>query len=248
MGAANVHWPEVLFSYESTTKTLFSADGFGKFGALDVEDPEGWACEARRYYFGIVGKFGRNVQAVLKKAAGLDIARICPLHGPVLDQNLGYYLDLYNTWSSYEPEDKGVTVAYASVYGNTRQAALELAGALEARGQKVSVFDLARDDMAEAVEDAFRYDRLVLASVTYNGGVFPFMSTFIHTLAEHAYQNRTVALVESGTWAPTAAKVMRAQLEEMKDVSVAEQVVTVRGALDDASRAQIAALADELCA
>lgn len=246
VGAANVHWPEVLFSYESTTKTLFSADGFGKFGALDVEDPEGWACEARRYYFGIVGKFGRNVQAVLKKAAGLDIARICPLHGPVLDQNLGYYLDLYNTWSSYEPEDKGVTVAYASVYGNTRQAALELAGALEARGQKVSVFDLARDDMAEAVEDAFRYDRLVLASVTYNGGVFPFMSTFIHTLAEHAYQNRTVALVESGTWAPTAAKVMRAQLEEMKDVSVAEQVVTVRGALDDASRTQIAALADEL--
>ena len=220
VGAANVHWPEVLFSYESTTKTLFSADGFGKFGALDVEDPEGWACEARRYYFGIVGKFGRNVQTVLKKAAGLDIARICPLHGPVLDQNLGYYLNLYNTWSSYEPEDKGVTVAYASVYGNTRQAALELAGALEARGQKVSVFDLARDDMAEAVEDAFRYDRLVLASVTYNGGVFPCMGTFIRTLAEHAYQNRTVALVESGTWAPTAAKVMRAQLEEMKDVSV----------------------------
>ena len=188
------------------------------------------------------------MQAVLKKAAGLDIARICPLHGPVLDQNLGYYLDLYNTWSSYEPEDKGVTVAYASVYGNTRQAALELAGALEARGQKVSVFDLARDDMAEAVEDAFRYDRLVLASVTYNGGVFPCMGTFIRTLAEHAYPNRTVALVESGTWAPTAAKVMRAQLEEMKDVSVAEQVVTVRGALDDASRTQIAALADELCA
>ena len=217
-------------------------------GAANVHWPEGWACEARRYYFGIVGKFGRNVQAVLKKAAGLDIARICPLHGPVLDQNLGYYLDLYNTWSSYQPEDKGVTVAYASVYGNTRQAALELVGALEERGQKVSVFDLARDDMAEAVEDAFRYDRLVLASVTYNGGVFPFMSTFIHTLAEHAYQNRTVALVESGTWAPTAAKVMRAQLEEMKDVSVAEQVVTVRGALDDASRAQIAALADELCA
>ena len=246
IGAANVHWPEVLFSFETTTRTLFSADGFGKFGALDVEDPEGWACEARRYYFGIVGKFGRNVQAVLKKAAALDIARICPLHGPVLDQDLGYYLDLYNTWSSYEPEDKGVTVCFSSVYGHTRQAALELACALEERGQKVSVFDLARDDMAEAVEDAFRYDRLVLASVTYNGDVFPFMSTFIHTLAEHAYQNRTVALMESGTWAPAAAKAMRAQLEQMKGLTVAEQVVTVRGALDDASRAQICALADEL--
>ena len=246
VGATNVHWPEVLFSYESTTKTLFSADGFGKFGALDVEDPEGWACEARRYYFGIVGKFGRNVQAVLKKAAGLDIARICPLHGPVLDQNLGYYLDLYNTWSSYEPEDKGVTVAYASVYGNTRQAALELAGALEARGQKVSVFDLARDDMAEAVEDAFRYDRLVLASITYQGEIFPFMSTFIHTLAEHAYQNRTVALVEAGSWAPTAAKVMTKELEGMKDITLAQNKVTVLGSLNDASRAQIEALADEL--
>lgn len=248
IGAANVHWPEVLFSFEATTRTLFSADGFGKFGALDVEDSEGWACEARRYYFGIVGKFGRNVQAVLKKAAGLDIARICPLHGPVLDQELGYYLDLYNTWSSYEPEDKGVTVCFSSVYGHTRQAALELAAALQERGQKVCVFDLARDDMSEAVEDAFRYDRLVLASVTYNGDVFPFMSTFIHTLAEHAYQNRTVALMESGTWAPAAAKAMRAQLEQMKGLAVAEQVVTVRGALDDASRAQIAALADELCA
>ncbi len=248
IGASNVHWPEVLFSYDPADKVLFSADGFGKFGANDVEDPEGWACEARRYYFGIVGKFGKNVQAVLKKAAGLQIERICPLHGPVLDENLGYYLETYDTWSSYKPEDAGVTIAYASVYGHTKQAALELARALEARGQKASLFDLARDDMAEAVEDAFRYDRLVLASVTYNGGVFPYMSTFIHTLAEHSYQNRKIALVESGTWAPTAAKVMRAQLEEMKDIEFADTVVTVRGALDDSSRAQIAALADELSA
>ena len=246
VGAANVHWPEVLFSYDATDKVLFSADGFGKFGANDIEDPEGWACEARRYYFGIVGKFGKSVQAVLKKAAELKIEHICPLHGPVLSENLGYYLETYNTWSSYEPEDEGVTIAYASVYGNTKQAAEELAAALEAKGQKVSLFDLARDDMAEAVEDAFRYDRLVLASVTYAGGIFPFMSTFIHTLAEHDYQKRTVALVESGMWAPTAAKVMRGELEAMKDIQIAENVVTVRGALNDASRAQIQALAEEL--
>lgn len=246
VGAPNVHWPEVLFSYDAADKTLFSADAFGKFGALDVEDPEGWACEARRYYFGIVGKFGKNVQAVLKKAAGLDIDHICPLHGPVLSENLGYYLGLYNTWSSYEPEGEGVTIAYSSVYGHTRDAALALAEALEKRGQTVAVFDLARDDMAEAVESAFQYDRLVLASITYAGGIFPHMSTFIHTLAEHAYQRRMVALVESGTWAPMAAKVMRGELEGMKDIAVAENVVTVRGALDDASRAQIEALADEL--
>ena len=246
VGAPNVHWPEVLFSYDAADKTLFSADAFGKFGALDVEDPEGWACEARRYYFGIVGKFGKNVQAVLKKAAGLDIEHICPLHGPVLSENLGYYLGLYNAWSSYEPEGEGVTIAYSSVYGHTRDAALALAEALEKRGQTVAVFDLARDDMAEAVESAFQYDRLVLASITYAGGIFPHMSTFIHTLAEHAYQRRTVALVESGTWAPMAAKVMRGELEGMKDIAVAENVVTVRGALDDASRAQIEALADEL--
>ena len=246
VGAPNVHWPEVMFSYVPEDKVLFSADGFGKFGALDVEDPEGWACEARRYYFGIVGKFGKNVQAALKKAAGLDIEHICPLHGPVLSENLGYYLGLYNTWSSYEPEGEGVTIAYSSVYGHTRDAALALAEALEKRGQTVAVFDLARDDMAEAVESAFQYDRLVLASVTYAGGIFPHMSTFIHTLAEHAYQRRTVALVESGTWAPMAAKVMRGELEGMKDIAVAENVVTVRGALDDASRAQIEALADEL--
>ena len=246
VGAPNVHWPEVMFSYVPEDKVLFSADGFGKFGALDVEDPEGWACEARRYYFGIVGKFGKNVQAVLKKAAGLDIEHICPLHGPVLSENLGYYLGLYNTWSSYEPEGEGVTIAYSSVYGHTRDAALALAEALEKRGQTVAVFDLARDDMAEAVKSAFQYDRLVLASITYAGGIFPHMSTFIHTLAEHAYQRRTVALVESGTWAPMAAKVMRGELEGMKDIAVAENVVTVRGALDDASRAQIEALADEL--
>ena len=246
VGAPNVHWPEVMFSYVPEDKVLFSADGFGKFGALDIEDPEGWACEARRYYFGIVGKFGKNVQAVLKKAAGLDIEHICPLHGPVLSENLGYYLGLYNTWSSYEPEGEGVTIAYSSVYGHTRDAALALAEALEKRGQTVAVFDLARDDMAEAVESAFQYDRLVLASITYAGGIFPHMSTFIHTLAEHAYQRRTVALVESGTWAPMAAKVMRGELEGMKDIAVAENVVTVRGALNDASRAQIEALADEL--
>ena len=248
VGAPNVHWPEVLFSYDAADKTLFSADAFGKFDALDVEDPEGWACEARRYYFGIVGKFGKNVQAVLKKAAALDIERICPLHGPVLDENLGYYLGLYNTWSSYEPEDEGVTIAYSSVYGNTRAAALALADALKGRGVAASTFDLARDDMTKAVEDAFRYDRLVLASITYAGSIFPHMSTFIHTLAEHAYQNRRVALIESGSWAPTAAKVMRAELEQMKGIEVADTVVTVRGALDDASRAQIEALADELAA
>ncbi len=248
VAAPNVHWPEVFFSYEATDKVLFSADGFGKFGANDVEDPEGWACEARRYYFGIVGKFGKNVQAVLKKAAGLDIQVICPLHGPVLSENLGYYLETYSTWSSYEPEDAGVTIAYASVYGHMKQAAEELARALEARGQKASLFDLARDDMAEAVEDAFRYDRLVLASITYAGGIFPYMSTFIHTLAEHAYQNRTVALMEGGSWGPLAAKVMTRELESMKDITLAEHKVTVLGALDGTSRAQIEALADELSA
>ena len=246
VGAPNVHWPEVVFSYDSCDKVLFSADAFGKFGANDVEDPEGWACEARRYYFGIVGKFGKFVQGVLKKAAALDIQTICPLHGPVLKENLGYYLDTYNTWSSYEPEDQGVTIAYASVYGHVKQAAEELAAALEERGTKVSLFDLARDDMAEAVEDAFRYDRLVLASITYQGDIFPFMSTFIHTLAEHAYQNRTVALVEGASWAPAAAKVMTKQLEAMKGITLTQNKVTVMGALDDASRAQIAALADEL--
>ena len=247
VGAPNVHWPEVLFSYDAADKVLFSADAFGKFGANDVEDPEGWACEARRYYFGIVGKFGRQVQAVLKKAAALDIAIICPLHGPVLTENLGYYLDTYNTWSSYEPEDKGVTIAYASVYGNTKEAAEFLAEQIEAAGTKASLFDLARDDMAEAVEDAFRYDRLVLASVTYNGDVFPFMSTFIHTLEEHAYQKRTVGLIEAGSWAPSAGKKMRERLEAFTDITVLSSVPCVRGSVDDATKEQLCALAAELC-
>lgn len=246
IGAANVHWPEVMFSYDSQDKVLFSADAFGKFGANDIEDPEGWACEARRYYFGIVGKFGKNVQAVLQKVAAFDVERICPLHGPALSENLAYYVETYTTWAHYEPENSGVTIAYASVYGHTKQAAEELARALEEKGQTVSLFDLARDDMAEAVEDAFRYDRLVLASITYAGDIFPFMTTFIHTLAEHAYQNRKVAFIESGTWAPVAAKAMRAQMEQLAGIEFAETVVTVRGSVDDAARAQIAALANEL--
>lgn len=245
VGAPNVHWPEVLFSYEATDKVLFSADGFGKFGANDIEDPEGWACEARRYYFGIVGKFGKFVQAVLKKAADLDIQIICPLHGPVLTENLAT-TSTPTTSGRAISRGRGITIAYASVYGHLKAAVEELAAALEARGQKVSVFDLARDDMAEAVEDAFRYDRLVLASITYQGEIFPFMSTFIHTLAEHAYQNRTVALVEAGSWAPAAAKVMTKELEGMKDITLTENKVTVLGSLNDASRAQIEALADEL--
>lgn len=246
IGAANVHWPEVMFSYDSQDKVLFSADAFGKFGANDIEDPEGWACEARRYYFGIVGKFGKNVQAVLQKVAALDVEHICPLHGPVLSENLAYYVETYTTWAHYEPENSGVTIAYASVYGHTKQAAEELACVLREKGETVSLFDLARDDMAEAVEDAFRYDRLVLASITYAGDIFPFMTTFIHTLAEHAYQNRKVAFIESGTWAPVAAKAMRAQVEQMADIEFAETVVTVRGSVDEAARAQIAALANEL--
>ena len=246
MMAANVHWPEVMFSYDSQDKVLFSADAFGKFGANDIEDPEGWACEARRYYFGIVGKFGKNVQAVLQKVAAFDVERICPLHGPALSENLAYYVETYTTWAHYEPENSGVTIAYASVYGHTKQAAEELARALEEKGQTVSLFDLARDDMAEAVEDAFRYDRLVLASITYAGDIFPFMTTFIHMLAEHAYQNRKVAFIESGTWAPVAAKAMRAQMEQMAGIEFAETVVTVRGSVDDAARAQIAALANDL--
>ena len=244
--APMVHWPEAMVSYDTVDKILFSADAFGKFGANDIEDPEGWACEARRYYFGIVGKFGKNVQAVLQKVAAFDVERICPLHGPVLSENLAYYVETYTTWAHYEPENSGVTIAYASVYGHTKQAAEELARALEEKGQTVSLFDLARDDMAEAVEDAFRYDRLVLASITYAGDIFPFMTTFIHTLAEHAYQNRKVAFIESGTWAPVAAKAMRAQMEQLAGIEFAETVVTVRGSVDDAARAQIAALANEL--
>ena len=244
--APMVHWPEVMVTYDSKDKVLFSADGFGKFGANDVEDPEGWACEARRYYFGIVGKYGLQTQKLLKAAAGLDIQIICPLHGPVLSENLGYYLDLYNKWSSYTPEEPGVCIAYTSVYGHTKAAAEKLAELLRARGQKVAISDLARDDMPEAVEDAFRYDRLVLATTTYNNGIFPFMHTFIEHLTEREYQNRTIAFVENGTWAPVAAKHMKAMFEKSKNITFAETTVTIKSALNEASEAALVQLADEL--
>ena len=244
--APMVHWPEVIVTYDSCDKVLFSAGGFGKFGALDVE--EDWACEARRYYIGIVGKFGAQVQALLKKAAALDIQTICPLHGPVLKENLGYYIDLYNTWSSYAVESEGVTIAYTSVYGNTKAAVELLAQKLEEKGcPKVAVNDLARCDMAEAVEDAFRYGKLVLATTTYNGDIFPFMKEFINHLTERNFQNRTVALMENGTWAPMAAKVMSKMLENSKNLSFTENSVKIMAALNDDSRAQIEALAEELC-
>ena len=242
--APMVHWPEVIVTYDSYDKVLFSADGFGKFGALDVE--EEWDCEARRYYIGIVGKYGAQVQALLKKAATLDIAIIAPLHGPVLTENLGHYINLYDIWSSYRVESEGVVIAYTSIYGNTKKAALLLAEKLEEKGVKVSVHDLARDDMAEAVEDSFRYGKLVLATTTYNGDIFPFMRTFIDHLTERSYKNRTVAFIENGSWAPVAAKVMRKMLENSKDLTFAENNVTIRSALNDASRAQIEALAAEL--
>ena len=244
--APMVHWPEVIVTYDSTDKVLFSADGFGKFGALDVE--EDWACEARRYYIGIVGKYGVQVQNLLKKAATLDIQTICPLHGPVLSDNLGYYLDLYNTWSSYQPEEEGIVIAYTSVYGNTKKAVLQLAERLKANGcPKVVVNDLARCDMAEAVEDAFRYSKLVLATTTYNAEIFPFMREFIHHLTERNFQNRTVALIENGSWAPLAAKVMRGMLENSKNLTFAENTVKILSALNEDSSAQLNALADELC-
>lgn len=244
--APMVHWPEVIMTYDSCDKVLFSADGFGKFGALDVE--EDWACEARRYYIGIVGKYGAQVQGVLKKAAALDIQIICPLHGPVLSENLEYYLNLYQIWSSYGVESEGVMIAYTSVYGNTKQAVALLKDALEAKGcPKVVVADLAREDMAEAVEDAFRYGKLVLATTTYNGDVFPFMREFIHHLTERNFQNRTVAFVDNGSWAPMAAKVMRKMLENSKNLTFTDTTVTIRSALNEESRAQIAALAEELC-
>ena len=244
--APMVHWPEVMMTYESTDKVLFSADGFGKFGANDVEDPEGWACEARRYYFGIVGKYGLQTQKVLKAAAGLDIQIICPLHGPVLSEDLGYYIGLYDKWSSYTPEEPGVCIAYTSVYGHTKAAAEKLAEMLEAKGQKVAISDLARDDMPEVVEDAFRYDRLVLATTTYNNGIFPFMDTFIEHLVEREYQNRTIAFVENGTWAPVAAKQMKAMFEKSKNITFAETTVTIKSALNEASEAALAQLAEEL--
>ena len=242
--APMVHWPEVMVTYDSTDKVLFSADGFGKFGALDME--EEWACEARRYYIGIVGKYGAPVQALLKKAAALDVATICPLHGPVLTENLGYYIGLYDTWSSYRPETRGVAIAYTSVYGNTKKAVEKLAALLEQKGVKVALSDLARCDMAEAVEDAFRYDRLVLATTTYNGDIFPFMRTFIDHLAERGYQNRRVAFIENGSWAPVAQKVMMRMLESGKNLTYCENNVRILSALDDRSDAQLAALAEEL--
>ena len=245
IAAPMIHWPEVMMSYDALAKALFSADAFGKFGALDVEDD--WACEARRYYFGIVGKYGAQVQALLKKAAALEIETIYPLHGPVLEENIESYIRLYDTWSAYRPENQGVVIAYASMYGNTKEAALLLAGMLEEKGEKVSVFDLARDDMAEAVEDAFRYDRLVLAAPTYNAGVFPVMKEFIHHLTERNYQSRTVALIENGSWAPTAAKVMRGMLEGCKNLTFADTSVKILSALSEESRAQLGALADEIC-
>ena len=244
--APMVHWPEVIVTYDSYDKVLFSADGFGKFGALDVE--EDWTCEARRYYIGIVGKYGAQVQNLLKKAAGLDIEKICPLHGPVLSENLGYYLNLYHTWSSYQPEEEGIVIAYTSVYGNTKKAVLQLADKLKANGcPKVVVNDLARCDMAEAVEDAFRYSKLVLATTTYNADIFPFMKEFIHHLTERNFSNRTVALIENGSWAPMAAKVMRGMLEGCKNLTFTETTVKILSALNEDSTAQLNAMADELC-
>ena len=244
--APMVHWPEVMVTYDATDKVLFSADGFGKFGALDVE--EDWACEARRYYFGIVGKYGVPVQNLLKKASALDIATICPLHGPILTENLGYYLDLYNTWSSYGVESEGVCICYTSVYGHTKEAVELLAEELKKNGcPKVAVNDLARTDMAEAVEDAFRYGKLVLATTTYNASIFPFMHEFVNHLVEHGYQNRTVGIIENGSWAPQAAKVIKGLLEGCKNITYTDTTVTILSALKDDNRAQIAQLAQELC-
>ena len=243
--AAMVHWPEVMMTYDSTDKVFFSADAFGKFGALDVD--EDWACEARRYYFGIVGKYGVQVQTLLKKASALDIRIICPLHGPVLNENLGYYLGLYNTWSSYGVESEGVFIAYTSVYGNTKKAAELLAEKLKEKGcPKVAVADLAREDMAESVEDAFRYGKLVLATTTYNADIFPFMKHFILDLTERNYQNRTIGLVENGSWAATAAKTMKAMFEKSKNIKWLENTVSIKSALKEENIAQIEAMAEEL--
>lgn len=245
--APMVHWPEVMVAYESSEKILFSADGFGKFGALDAQ--EEWLDEARRYYVNIVGKYGAQVQALLKKAAALDIAMICPLHGPILKENLGYYLDKYNTWSSYVPEEKGIVIAYASIHGNTAKAAKELAKILEEKTQEpVKVYDLARTDMPLMVAEAFRYDKLVLASSSYDGGVFPCMEDFLHHLRAKTYRNRKVALMENGTWAPSAARTMKAILEEMKNLTICEEVVTLRSSMKEADRARMEALAEELLA
>ena len=243
--APMVHWPEVMVTYDSKDKILFSADAFGKFGALDVD--EDWACEARRYYFGIVGKYGAQVQALLKKAATLDIEKICPLHGPILTENLGYYLDLYQTWSSYGVETEGVMIAYASVYGNTKKAAELLGEELKANGcPRVVVADLAREDMAECIEDAFRHAKLVLGTITYNGGVFPFMQTFIDGLKERNFQNRTIGIIENGSWAPVAAKNIKSMMEGCKNLTWTETSVTIKSGVKEETKAQIKALADEL--
>lgn len=247
--APMVHWPEVFFTYDSADKVLFSADAFGKFGALDYDDPEGWACEARRYYFGIVGKYGAQVQAVMKKLAGLEIEKICPLHGPVLEENLSYYLETYQTWSTYGTESEGIVINYTSVYGHTKAAAEKLAELLKQKGcPKVAVNDLARCDMPEAVEDTFRYGKAVLATTTYNADIFPFMKTFIEHLTERNWQNKTVGLIENGSWAPTAAKVMKGMLEGCKNLTVLEPAVKITSALNEESEKQLEALADALMA
>ncbi|MCH5255269.1 MAG: FprA family A-type flavoprotein [Lachnospiraceae bacterium] len=243
--APMVHWPEVMVTYDKTEKVLFSADGFGKFGALDTE--EDWTCEARRYYINIVGKYGMQVQALLKKAAALDIRIICPLHGPILTEDLGYYIGKYQIWSGYEPEDKGVLIAYASIHGNTGKAARKLAEMLKEKGvENVSVFDLARDDMAETIEDAYRYDRMVLAAATYDGGLFPCMENFLAHLRSKNFQKRTVGIIENGSWAPIAGKLMKASLADMKEITVLEPVVTIKSTLNKTSEAQLESLAQEL--
>ena len=244
--APMVHWPEVMVTYDSTDKVLFSADGFGKFGALDVE--EDWDCEARRYYIGIVGKYGPQVQKLLKVAATLDIQIICPLHGPVLTENLGHYIEKYDIWSSYKVEDEGVVIAYTSVYGNTKKAVEILAEKLKEKGcPKVTVFDLARDDMAKAVEDAFRYGKLVLATITYNADIFPFMKTYIDHLTERSYQNRTIGLIENGSWAPNAAKVMQAKFEKSKNITWLDNTVKIMSSLSDENIEELDKMAEELC-
>lgn len=245
--APMVHWPEVMVTYEQSEKILFSADGFGKFGALSLTENEDWACEARRYYFNIVGKYGAQVQALLKKAATLDIAMICPLHGPILKEDLGYYIDKYNTWSSYEPEDKGVLVAYASIHGNTAEAAKKLGAILEQKGaEKVVVSDLSREDMAEIIEDAFRYDKIIVAAATYDGGLFPVMEDFLNHLKSKNYQKRIVGIMENGSWAPMAGKQMRAALEGMKEITICDQVVTIKSTMKDSTVADMEKLADEI--
>lgn len=245
--APMVHWPEVMVTYDSLDKVLFSADAFGKFGTIDAKDDEGWSCEARRYYFNIVGKYGAPVQTLLKKAKALDIAVICPLHGPVLSENLEYYIGLYDTWSSYKPENKGVLIACASIHGNTMKAVKELEQMLKDAGEeRVVVSDLARDDMAEVIEDAFRHDRMILAASSYDGGVFPVMQTFINKLAAKAYQNRTVALIENGSWAPSALRTMKGMLEGFKNITVIEDSVTIKSTLNDESKSAMKKLCDSV--